>query len=489
MCVVCGALNGHLTRVAAEAAHGSAQAGSNQNGDANYGVFSTPSSTAQAEAIAAGKKSLSGQALIDQITRMDLEWADTGSKAITYAFAATGGATFEQLNAAQIASVEKAMVAWSDVADISFERVGSGDSGAAAYSNNATILFNTMTSGPAYAYGYFPGDRDVKSLAGDIYFNTDGSGFDVVDVGSYDFMTMLHEVGHALGLSHPSVYNGGQSYSSNASYREDSREHTVMSYFSAESTGAQHGSNYAATPMIHDILAVQALYGANMSTRTGDTVYGFNSNAGESFSLTSSSDQAVFAVWDAGGNDTFDFSQYANDQTIDLRDGHSSDVGGLTRNVGIAFNAIIENAIGGSGKNIMIGNAAENILRGNGGKDVLTGGDGSDTLWGGAGKDRFVMDSFKGIDRIEDFSVPGDTIVLDNAVFSSLSREGKLKATFFKTVNSDHSSTDRNDFIVYNRKTGDVFYDADGNRGGADRIQIAEVDRGLALKSSDFFVI
>ena len=88
-------------------------------------------------------------------------------------------------------------------------------------------------------------------------------------------------------------------------------------------TGADHvdGSKiiYGATPLLHDIAAIQRLYGANMTTRTGDTTYGFNSNADrESFHIDSAGEKVVFAVWDAGGKDTFDFSGYSEDQWIRL---------------------------------------------------------------------------------------------------------------------------------------------------------------------------
>jgi serralysin len=483
MCTVCGALNGHLTRIAAEAAH-DAQA----QGDAAGAITINQVARAKAEAVAAAKTSLTGQALVDQITRTNLEWADTESVPLTYAFAATGTGNFARLDANQIAASEKALSLWAEVANVTFERVGTGTAGEAAYSNDATILFNTLTSHPAYAYGYFPGDRAKDSLAGDIFLNTSGTAFDNLALGSYDFMTVLHEIGHALGLSHPSVYSAGQTYAATASYREDSRTHTVMSYFSAEDSGGAHGQNYATTPMIHDILAAQTLYGANMTTRTGDTVYGFNTNAGESYSITGSSDAAVFAIWDAGGNDTLDFSGYDADQKISLGDGTLSDTGGLIQNIGIAFNAIIENAIGGSGKDTIIGNGVDNILSGGAGDDWLTGGAGSDTLWGGAGKDRFVFNSMDGVDRIESFSVPGDTLVFDNAVFSSLWRDGSIKKSWFKSLNGQNGP-DKNDYIQYDRKTGDLYYDADGGRAGSDRVLIAELNAGLKLSWKDFLVI
>jgi len=85
-----------------------------------------------------------------------------------------------------------------------------------------------------------------------------------------------------------------------------------------------------------DIAAAQRLYGANMTTRTGDTTYGFNSNAGQPWFQPDGNGYMIFAVWDAGGNDTFDFSGYSQNQVIDLRQAAFSNVGGLVGNVSIA---------------------------------------------------------------------------------------------------------------------------------------------------------
>ena len=47
-----------------------------------------------------------------------------------------------------------------------------------------------------------------------------------------------------------------------------------------ESNTGGNDNGYPSTPLLFDIYALQQIYGANMSTRTGDTVYGFGSNAG-----------------------------------------------------------------------------------------------------------------------------------------------------------------------------------------------------------------
>ena len=285
------------------------------------------------------------------------------------------------------------MALWSDVANIKFQRAGSGNAGAGAYSNNATMLFAGDTDSGGYGWTYFPGDRSASSIDGNVYLNTSGGNFTDLAKGDYGFLALIHEIGHGLGLDHPGAYNGGNpTYTVDAEYVQDSRQYTVMSYFDAEETGAVHGYNFAVTPLLHDIAAIQKLYGANTTTRSGDTVYGFNSNADrQQFHIAAGSEQVIFTIWDAGGNDTIDFSGYAQNDVINLTAESFSSAGGLTANVSIARGAVIENAVGGSGNDTITGNAAANILSGGGGADIFRGSGGNDYINGGAGSDTIEL--------------------------------------------------------------------------------------------------
>ncbi|HYD28116.1 M10 family metallopeptidase C-terminal domain-containing protein [Brevundimonas sp.] len=428
-----------------------------------------------------GKPSLDPTDAGAQITRSNTSWAAGLGQAavVTYAFRAsvttmpTDTTGFTQFNNSQIAATELALAAWSDVANITFNRVS--DIGS-QYSNNATILFGNYSSGQdgaaAFAYlpGGMPGETGSGAVQGDVWINSSLSYNSLPVMQAYGQQVLLHEIGHAIGLSHPAAYNasanGVITYAANATYFEDSRQYTVMSYFSEQQTGADFRTNgvgnnrYSAVPLLDDIAAAQRLYGANMTTRTGDTTYGFNSNAGQVwFNANNSSSALIFAVWDAGGTDTFDFSGYSVAQTIDLRQGAFSSVGALVGNVAIALGVVIENVIGGSGVDTIRGNSAGNRITGNGGNDVIDGGLGSDTVVFSGTRASYTV-TWNG--QVGTVTGPDGTITLRNVEFLQFSDQTIAAApTGGLLVGGD---------ITNETISGTVFGDTIGGLGGADTI-------------------
>jgi len=150
---------------------------------------------------------------------------------------------------------------------------------------------------------------------------------------------------------------------------------------------------------------------------------------------------------------------------------------------------------GASGSDILKGLAGDDILLGNGGDDMLYGGSGRDILAGGSGKDAFVFDAKPSkrtnLDRAADFNVKDDAIWLENRIFTTLGKAGSvskpaaLNKAFFKVGDM---AKDKNDHVIYNKKTGVLSYDADGSGSGA-AVEIAQLKSGLALTYKDFFVI
>jgi len=360
-----------------------------------------------------GKRSFTIDQAAAQLTRTGLSWSAPGQAAtVTYAFRASapgripGNADgFERLDSGQIDAVERALALWAKVANISFVRVGEGRWGEGAYSDNATILFGGFTRGgdDAAAFAVMPGSPESGSATGDVWLNQ--TYYPVrypTSPNSEGFSTLVHEIGHAIGLSHPGNYDSDRepSYAADAGYAEDSLEYTVMSYFDLKDTGgsAPPGISYPAGPLLDDIAAAQRLYGANYQTNAGNTVYGPNSRY-STFLADGAPDTSGLlgpgsiwgTIWDGGGVDTLDFGGDYRPVRIDLRPGHFSNVQGGTGTLSIAQDVVIENAVGGHGNDVIVGNDAANRLFGSVGDDTLTGGAGDDLLDGGPGNDRAIL--------------------------------------------------------------------------------------------------
>ena len=164
---------------------------------------------------------------------------------------------------------------------------------------------------------------------------------------------------------------------------------------------------------------------------------------------------------------------------------------GNTLNNTITGNALNNILKGGSGNDTLIGALGSDTLYGEIGNDMLNGGLGNDILYGGVGADKFVfntaINSTTNKDTIKDFSVIDDTIVLENAIFTKLTTVGTLNPANFVS-NTTGKAVDANDYLVYNKGTGQLFYDSDGS-GITASVQIALVENKALLTYSDFTVI
>jgi serralysin len=242
-------------------------------------------------------------------------------------------------------------------------------------------------------------------------FNDEVSSWAVMSPGGFGFETILHELGHGMGLAHPhdggtrgdattfpgvtGAYDLGTGNMNQGIWTVMSYNEGLKSRKATNTHGQQEG--YGAL----DIAALQQLYGANMSTRTGDNVYVLPSRdrAGTGWSC----------IWDAGGTDTISAAGAAKGADIDLRaatlrpgkgaGGFISADRGVSGGFTIAKDVGIERAIGSAHADRITGNGADNLLDGGGGPDRMDGLGGDDTYRVDTARD-VVKDTGGGRDTI-----------------------------------------------------------------------------------------
>jgi serralysin len=272
-------------------------------------------------------------------------------------------------NATQRAYFGQAINTWAEVANISVTQVADN---ANVVGDIRAAFTGVVQDVGAAAFAYYP---NPSSIGGDNWYNPFLSQFNNPIPGEFGYYAFIHELGHALGLTHN--FSGGMDTFGGV---EDTHQYSVMSY-----TNYGGVNKYPTTPMLYDLLAIQYLYGANYSTRAGNTNYTFSSTS-ENFKT----------IWDGGGIDTLDASNQSLPVNISLVAGTFSSIGpkafsaAAQDNIAIAFGVTIENANGGSGDDTIVGNDGVNLLQGFDGNDRIDGFAGADTLDGGPGDDTLI---------------------------------------------------------------------------------------------------
>lgn len=444
-------------------------------------------------------------------------------------YAYTGGIfQFEAVNSTQIGLIVKALHNFDDVCNISLSFTNVFGAGNIRYAK-ATQL-NYYTPNPNDSRWHFPGFGNSPGSAeasppdpehfpnyaqGDVWFNHEF--YNGPQVGSFFYAAgLLHETGHALGLKHGHQTGDAHGVTfPTLPVQYDSQEYTVMTYTAYVGGGPNSGlrtAEYPSTLMMLDIAALQYLYGADYTTRASNTVYKWNPATGEC-SINGVGQGATYhskilmTVWDGGGRDTFDFSNYKTPVVANLQPGTWStpskaqlaDLDGSSA-VHLAHGSIatallyfgnpaslIENAYGGSSNDRLYGNTANNLLRGNNGNDTLKGGLGRDLLYGGKGNDQFVYGAITdstvktaGQDIIYDF-VHGDRINL-KSIDANIKKSGNQTFTFH---NNFTHHTGEVQFDKLSSKSVRVTMDVDGDGHADAAIIVKGVDH---LVKTDFIL-
>lgn len=323
----------------------------------------------------------SGLNVIDALAYSSWNKAPHTSANVTYSFlsivpaeATTEDALlFAPLTLGQQQAVHDVFEMWSSIANITFVDVTD------AAGNNGQIRFGTNDQkNESAGYSDLPNYGKIGSFVYTYFSNTYNKNF-IFSPGTYGLTVFLHEIGHALGLKHPGNYNGtdGSGTRPYLPTDVDNTDYSLMSYNDGKAY-LTTGQN-PITPMLYDISALQYLYGANTSWHTGNDVYRF-----DNFSKPQS-------VWDAGGNNTFDFSATTLGVTIDLHEGAFSESRPGAHNISIAYGVTIQNAIGGTGDDKIYANDGNVSVSSGAGDDQIWVGSGLDNINGGSGNDTILF--------------------------------------------------------------------------------------------------
>ncbi len=416
------------------------------------------------------------------------------------------GASARNWTDAEMGAFDYAVQVFARVCGLTFELA---DSAAKA----DIVWWKTSLSGGTLGLHELPGTGQTWG-----YFDPAAASWSTLYFGGDGLNTVLHELGHGMGLAHPhdggaredaTAFPGVTDIYSTGKHGLNQGIWTVMSYNTGwDKAGSDLTFGNQAGLGAFDIAALQALYGRNMEATGGNDVYTL-----PTLNLMAN-EQGWFCLWDAGGRDTITAAKASAGVVIDLRaatlqqgDPHAG--GFVSREKGvaggytIANGATIENATGGRHADKLQGNSAANVLSGGGGADTLLGGAGDDTLRGGGGNDKlsggagsdvFVFDSKTGksanVDQLTDFNATYDSIRLDNKIFTELgsgsaSRPKMVKADMFVRASK---AQDREDRIIYDKTSGALSYDPDGT-GAAKAVKIATLDKNLKIGHQDFFVV
>jgi Ca2+-binding RTX toxin-like protein len=286
-------------------------------------------------------------------------------------FTAATISSFQAFTPAMQAQARAALVEWSAASGLVFLEVapGQGDINFQLVNFNTTpyggagIAFYPFGNWSSLTYPYFTTSLDAS---GDVFMDTQD-----VSAGAVNYGTLLHEIGHAIGLKHPTelVFNGASGVAHYQVLSADDPALTIMA-----TVGENGGGTPALKPL--DKAAAAALYGP----------------AGEG---------GVYTTSTSGANSASSWSFNAATQTV-TQAGFATD--DMIRGTSVAD--LIE---GLDGDDTLSGLAGNDTLIGGAGHDNLFGGQGINRLVGGQGNDLYLLEN--ATDAVIENLNEGDDIV------------------------------------------------------------------------------
>jgi len=358
------------------------------------------------------------------------------------------GVGYTAFNPTQKANTLTALSYISTVLDIKFAPSNTADQ-----PNTFAFALNTQTGSAGYAQ--YPDDTSSGS---DVFLNNKDYNA-TLNPGTDGAQTLIHEIGHALGLKHPFDEKDADGDIATPPYLqgdEDNTRWTQMSY-----TQRDQDNVLSYSPL--DIAALQYLYGPSNIVRTGNDTYSLKTT------------ETNF-IWDGVGNDTISAIDANQPVTLYLEPGYWSYFGAAKAatitsagQITINFGSVIEGAVGTAYADVIVGNTAANTIEGGAGGDSLDGGAGNDSLIGGDGNDTLMgglgNDSLLGGDGV-------DTVIYDgvSAAYVISAIAGSADVQVLSLSNGEQDRLSSVEFLQFSDKTLAM---ADAARGTYSLVAIA----------------